>query len=67
MYLKVFENPYLEPTETDSGGWNLTSSHFDVLLSVIFTVRGNPVCLSTKNKNLNFLWEDFCVVILLYS
>lgn len=34
MYLKVLQNPYLEPTETDSGGWNLTSSHFDVLLNV---------------------------------
>lgn len=34
MYLKVLENPYLELTETDSGGWNLTSSHFDVLFNV---------------------------------
>lgn len=34
MYLKVLENPYLEPTEMDSGGWNPTSSHVDVLLNV---------------------------------
>lgn len=67
MYSKVLGNPYLEPTETDSGGWNLTCSHFDVLLNVnIYCLRKSRV-LSKYNKNLKFLRRDFCVGILLYS